>query len=40
VKGKVEMREREGLSDEEIAQGFVLTCQSYCRSADVELVYE
>lgn len=40
LKGKVEMMEREGLSDEEIAQGFVLTCQSYCRSAEVELVYE
>jgi ring-1,2-phenylacetyl-CoA epoxidase subunit PaaE len=39
-KGKVEMREREGLSDEEIEQGYVLTCQSYCRSAEVVLSYE
>jgi ring-1,2-phenylacetyl-CoA epoxidase subunit PaaE len=39
-KGKVEMKEREGLSDEEIEQGYVLTCQSYCRSSVVELSYE
>ena len=40
LKGKVEMIEREGLSDSEIEEGYVLTCQSMPRSSDIELIYE
>jgi ring-1,2-phenylacetyl-CoA epoxidase subunit PaaE len=40
IKGKVEMLEREGLSDDEIENGYVLTCQSQPRSNNIELVYE
>lgn len=39
-KGQVHMMEREGLTDEEIEEGYVLTCQSLPRSADIELTYE
>lgn len=39
-KGSVHMLEREGLSDQEIEDGFVLTCQSQPRSAKIELNYE
>ena len=39
-KGQVHMIEREGLSDREIADGFVLTCQSVPRSNEIELSYE
>lgn len=39
-KGKVYMMEREGLTDDEIAEGYVLTCQSLPRSADIDLSYE
>jgi ring-1,2-phenylacetyl-CoA epoxidase subunit PaaE len=38
--GKIEMDEREGLSDSEIEQGFVLTCQSHPLSDDVSIDYE
>lgn len=38
--GSVHMMEREGLSDKEIADGFVLTCQSVPRSNKIELTYE
>jgi hypothetical protein len=34
------MLEREGLSDAEIAEGYVLTCQSVPRSAEITLKYE
>jgi ring-1,2-phenylacetyl-CoA epoxidase subunit PaaE len=37
--GQVAMDEREGLSDEEIQEGFVLTCQTFPLSNDVELEY-
>ena len=37
--GTVSMDEREGLSDEEIAEGYVLTCQSRPLTDDVELEY-
>lgn len=40
VKGKVEMKEREGLSDDEIENGYVLTCQSFPKSNNIELIYE
>ena len=40
IKGKVEMKEREGLSDAEIEEGYVLTCQSYPKSKEIELIYE
>jgi ring-1,2-phenylacetyl-CoA epoxidase subunit PaaE len=39
-KGKVHMLEREGLTDEEIEEGYVLTCQSVPRSSEIELTYE
>lgn len=39
-KGKVQMMEREGLTDEEIEEGYVLTCQSLPRSNEIELTYE
>jgi ring-1,2-phenylacetyl-CoA epoxidase subunit PaaE len=38
--GRVHMDEREGLSDVEIDQGYILTCQSHPLSNDVDLVYE
>ncbi|PHX91506.1 MAG: oxidoreductase [Flavobacteriales bacterium] len=38
-KGKIHMIEREGLSDAEIAEGYVLTCQSVPRSAEITLQY-
>lgn len=38
--GKIHMLEREGLSDAEIAEGYVLTCQSVPRSAAITLKYE
>jgi ring-1,2-phenylacetyl-CoA epoxidase subunit PaaE len=38
--GSLHMLEREGLSDKEIEQGFVLTCQAVPRSNKIELKYE
>jgi ring-1,2-phenylacetyl-CoA epoxidase subunit PaaE len=38
--GMVSMDEREGLSDEEIEEGYVLTCQSHPLTDDVELEYK
>lgn len=40
TKGKVEMLEREGLSDAEVEEGYVLTCQSIAKSSEIELIYE
>lgn len=37
--GKVEMEEDEGLSDSEIADGYILTCQSHPLTADCKLEY-
>ena len=39
-KGELHMLEREGLSDDEIEQGYVLTCQSVPRSSEVEITFE
>jgi len=39
-KGELHMLEREGLSDDEIEEGYVLTCQSVPRSSEIEITYE
>jgi len=38
--GKTSMEEREGLSDAEIDEGYILTCQAHPLSDDVDLVFE
>lgn len=38
--GGVEMDEREGLTDDEIAKGYVLTCQSHPTTSKLKLKYE
>jgi len=38
--GKASMDEREGLSDSEIEEGFVLTCQAHPLTDDIDLVFE
>lgn len=38
--GKAQMDEREGLSDAEVNEGFILTCQAHPLSDDVDLVFE
>ncbi|MHB1279563.1 MAG: 2Fe-2S iron-sulfur cluster-binding protein [Bacteroidia bacterium] len=40
LEGSVFMDEREGLSDSEINEGYVLTCQSHPTSAKLKLIYE
>jgi ring-1,2-phenylacetyl-CoA epoxidase subunit PaaE len=40
VSGEVEMAARYGLTDEEVAAGYVLTCQSVPRGGGVELDYD
>jgi ring-1,2-phenylacetyl-CoA epoxidase subunit PaaE len=40
LSGKVRMDEREGLSDSEIEDGYVLTCQGHPITNNVELTYE
>jgi len=40
MSGKVEMAARYGLTDEEVADGYVLTCQSVPISADVAVDYD
>ena len=40
VAGKVEMAARYGLSDEEVAAGYVLTCQSVPAGAGVVIDYD
>jgi len=37
--GKVHLLEREGLSDQELKQGYILTCQSHPLSNDVEIEF-
>jgi len=38
--GRVHMDEREGLSDAELEDGYILTCQSHPLTDDVDLIYE
>ncbi len=40
LEGTVEMDEREGLSDDEIKKGYILTCQSHPTTPKVKLIYE
>ena len=40
IEGRVEMRNNEALTDDEVADGWVLTCQADPRSPHVSLVYE
>jgi ring-1,2-phenylacetyl-CoA epoxidase subunit PaaE len=40
TKGDLHMLEREGLTDDEINKGYILTCQALPRSSDIELSYE
>jgi ring-1,2-phenylacetyl-CoA epoxidase subunit PaaE len=40
ISGKVEMDDRESLTDSEIAKGYVLTCQSHPRSNGIVLNYD
>src|SRR5690606_3984811 len=40
VSGEVEMAARYGLTDEEVAAGYVLTCQSVPKSGDVVVDYD
>ena len=40
LSGKVEMDDDDPLSEEEIEEGFVLTCQSHPRSQDIILSYD
>jgi len=40
LEGEVEMDEREGLSDDEIKKGYILTCQSHPKTQKVKLIYE
>jgi len=37
--GKIEMEEDEGLSDTEINEGYILTCQSHPLTPDVVIEY-
>jgi ring-1,2-phenylacetyl-CoA epoxidase subunit PaaE len=40
LSGKVIMDDREGLTDEEIADGYVLTCQSHPVTSNVVVSYD
>lgn len=40
LKGKVKMDDRESLTDAEINDGYVLTCQSHPKTAELELDYD
>lgn len=38
--GEIHMEENEGLTEEELQEGYILTCQAHPLTADVELEYE
>jgi len=40
LSGSAHMDEREGLSDAEIDEGYILTCQAHATSAKIKLIYE
>ncbi|MCX7908274.1 MAG: 2Fe-2S iron-sulfur cluster-binding protein [Ignavibacteria bacterium] len=40
ISGKVDMDERDALTDDEIENGFVLTCQSHPRTDDCFINYD
>lgn len=40
LEGSAKMDEREGLSDAEIAEGYILTCQAHPTSKRIKLIYE
>ncbi len=40
ISGEVEMDENYGLSEEEIAEGYILTCQSHPLTEEVEVSYD
>ncbi len=40
LSGSAHMEEREGLSDSEINDGYILTCQAHATSAKIKLIYE
>lgn len=40
TKGEVEMRSNHALEDYEVEDGFVLTCQSYCRAGPIAFDYD
>jgi ring-1,2-phenylacetyl-CoA epoxidase subunit PaaE len=40
LSGSVTMKKNYGLTDEEVAEGYVLTCQSVPTSGDVALSYD
>jgi ring-1,2-phenylacetyl-CoA epoxidase subunit PaaE len=40
IRGEVTMKKNYGLTDQEVAQGYVLTCQSVPASDEVELTYD
>jgi ring-1,2-phenylacetyl-CoA epoxidase subunit PaaE len=39
-KGEVEMETCLALDDDEIEQGYILTCQSHPKTAEIEIEYE
>jgi ring-1,2-phenylacetyl-CoA epoxidase subunit PaaE len=40
VRGEVEMAQNYALEDWELAQGFILACQSHAKTAEIELTYD